>query len=216
MKFYIWNILIGITCLLPTIIRADEPKAPTTVKELFADFDPRKDPLDAKVVRGWEKDGIVYRYVTYHIGTFKGKPARMAAFFAFPKGAKKLPGLLHIHGGGQRAFLHEVEFYAKRGYACLSINWGGREMEDAKEGEPNTDWGAIHPTQNNVPGYGNARIRILRYRLPHEFLQDRVLLVGDPIHGAFLPAFGLVGMSTNLIVASRSDNSGRPFGRVYP
>jgi dienelactone hydrolase len=151
------NILIGLTCLLPTVIRADEPKAPATVKELWADFDPRKDELDAKVVRQWEKDGIVYRYVTFHIGAFKGKPARMAAFFAFPKGAKKLPGLLHIHGGGQRAFLNEVEFYAKRGYACLSINWGGREMENAQEGDPNTDWGAVDPTQKNVPGYFNLK-----------------------------------------------------------
>ena len=157
MKRCVLNILLGLTCLLPTVIRADEPKAPATVRELWADFEPRKDELDAKVVRQWEKDGIVYRYVTFHIGTFKGKPARMAAFFAFPKGAKKLPGLLHIHGGGQRAFLNEVEFYAKRGYACLSINWGAREMENAQEGDPNTDWGAVDPTQKNVPGYFNLK-----------------------------------------------------------
>jgi dienelactone hydrolase len=157
MKLCVLNILIGITCLLPTIVIADEPKAPATVKELFADFDPRKDALDVKVVREWEQDGIVYRYVTYHIGNFKGKPARMAGFFAFPKGKKKLPGLLQIHGGGQRASLKEVEFYAKRGYACLSINWGGREMENAKDGDPNTDWGAVDPTQKNVPGYANLK-----------------------------------------------------------
>lgn len=157
MKRCLLRTLIGLTCLLHNVIYADEPKAPATVKELFADFDPRKDPLDAKIVREWDKDEIFYRYVTYHVGTFKGEPACMAAFFAFPKGAKKLPGLLHIHGGGQRAFLHEVEFYAKRGYACLSINWGGREMEDAKEGEPNTHWGAVDPTQNNVPGYANLK-----------------------------------------------------------
>ena len=150
-------ILIGISLFLPALILADEPKAPATVKELFADFDPRKDPLDTKQVREWEKDGIVYRYVTFHIGTFKGKPARMAAFYAFPKGAKKQPALLHLHGGGQRAFLHEVEFYAKRGYPCLSINWGGREMEEAKDGDPNTDWGAVDPTQKNVPGYFNLK-----------------------------------------------------------
>lgn len=157
MKTCISSILIGLSCLLATVIRANEPKAPGTVNELWADFDPRKDELAAKMVREWEKDGIVYRYVTYHIGTFKDKPARMAAFFGFPKGAKKLPGLLHLHGGGQRAFLNEVEFYAKRGYACLSINWGGREMENAKKGDPNTDWGAVDPTQNNVPGYFNLK-----------------------------------------------------------
>ncbi len=150
-------ILIGLACMLPITIHADEPKAPTTVKELFADFDPRKEPLDSKVVREWEKDGIVFRYITYHIGTFKGTPARMAAFYAFPKGAKTLPGLLHIHGGGQRAFLNEVEFYAKRGYACLSVNWGGREMEEANPGDPNTDWAAVDPTQKNVPGYFNLK-----------------------------------------------------------
>ncbi|QDU29468.1 Acetyl xylan esterase (AXE1) [Anatilimnocola aggregata] len=151
-------IAVLFAALVPFIaFAADEPKAPSTVKELFADFDPRKDELDAKVVREWEKDGIVYRYVIYHIGAFKGKPARMAAFFAFPKGAKKLPGLLQVHGGGQRASLKEVEFYARRGYACLSINWGGREMEEVKAGDPNTDWGAVDPTQQNVPGYFNLK-----------------------------------------------------------
>lgn len=134
---------------------ADEAQSPQNVQQIAEGFDPRQDPLDAQVVREWTKEGIVYRYVTYHVGTFKGKPARMAGYFAFPEGAKKLPALLHLHGGGQRAFLHEVTFYAKRGYACLSINWGGREMENALPGEPNTDWGAVDPTQNNVPGYAN-------------------------------------------------------------
>ncbi|MGE0606595.1 MAG: alpha/beta hydrolase family protein [Pirellulales bacterium] len=149
-------VLLAILSPIPALA-AEASAAPGTVEELWADFDPQQDPLDANIVRGWEQDGIVYRYVTYHIGTFKGKPARMAAFLAFPKVAKKLPGLLHLHGGGQRAFLHEVEFYAKRGYACLSINWGGREMENAKDGDPNTDWGAVDPTQQNVPGYFNLK-----------------------------------------------------------
>jgi dienelactone hydrolase len=157
MKLNIWTVLVGVVCLMPTVLLADEPKAPATVKELRADFDPRKDPLDTKLVRGWEKDEIVYRYVTFHVGTFKGKPARMAAFYAFPKGTKKLPGLLHLHGGGQRAFLHEAKFYAARGYACLSVNWGGREMEEAKDGDPNTEWGAVDPTQKNVLGYFNLK-----------------------------------------------------------
>ena len=157
MTNYRWSVLLCVICLPLTAISADEPKAPGTVKELWAGFDPRQDALDAKIVREWEQDGIVYRYVTYHIGSFKGKPARMAAFFGFPKDAKKLPGLLHLHGGGQRAFLQEVEFYAKRGYACLSINWGSREMENARDGDPSTDWGAVDPTQQNVPGYFNLK-----------------------------------------------------------
>jgi len=136
-------------------LHAEDAQPPQTVQQIAEDFDPRQYPLDAQVVREWTKEGIVYRYVTYHVGTFKGQPARMAGYFAFPEGAKQVPAVLHLHGGGQRAFLHEAEFYAKRGYACLSINWGGREMENAQPGEPNTDWGAVDPTQNNVPGYAN-------------------------------------------------------------
>ena len=147
------SVLIGIACLLPLTLVAAEPKPPATVAELFADFDPRKDPLDATLVREWEKDGIVTRTVTFHVGTFKGTPARLAAFYAFPKGAKQVAALLNLHGGGQRAALHEAEFYARRGYACLSVNWGAREMEGAMNGDPNTDWGAVDPTQQNVPGY---------------------------------------------------------------
>ncbi|CAN5160424.1 hypothetical protein BH11PLA2_BH11PLA2_43230 [soil metagenome] len=73
-------------------LAAGPSKAPATVKELWADFDPRKDALDTKVVREWEKHGIVYRCVTFHIGTCKDKPAPMAGFFGFPKRTKKLPG----------------------------------------------------------------------------------------------------------------------------
>jgi dienelactone hydrolase len=154
----IWPLLLVALFCVPALVAAGgPPTTPSTVQALWSDFDPRSEPLDIKVVREWEKDGIIFRYVTYHIGTFKGVEARMAAFYGFPKGSKNVPGLLHLHGGGQRAFLHEVEFYAKKGYACLSINWGGREMEDGKPGDPNTDWGAVDPTQRNVPGYFNLQ-----------------------------------------------------------
>jgi len=149
-------------CALLTLLAISNPlvgeeKVPTTVAALWADVDPTADPLEIKIVREWQEEGLVLRYVTYHVGTFKGKPARVAAFYAFPRGARKLPGLVHLHGGGQRAFLHEVKYYAQRGYACLSINWGGREMEDARAGDANTDWGAVDPTQKNVPGYANLK-----------------------------------------------------------
>jgi len=141
-------------CIVCSIEKA-EAEIPRTVEALWSDFDPRRDPLDVRVVREWNEDGIHFRSVTFHIGTFKGVEARMAAFYAFPQSDSKLPALMHMHGGGQRASLDEVRFYAGRGYACLSVNWGGREMENAEPGDPNTDWGAVDPTQTNVPGYFN-------------------------------------------------------------
>ena len=106
---------------------AQERRAPRTVKTLWSDFDPRAEPLKTEVIRQWDEAGVRYRYVTFHVGRFKKADARVAAFYGFPLAKRSLPGLLHLHGGGQRASLNEVAFYAKRGYACLSINWGGRE-----------------------------------------------------------------------------------------
>lgn len=131
-------------------------ETPESVAELWADFDPRAGALETEVIREWREGGLVLRSVRFQAGTFKGTPARLAAFYGFPEGQKDpLPGVMHLHGGGQRASLAEVKMLAKRGYAVLSVNWGGREMEDSQPGDSNTDWGAVDPTQQNVPGYSS-------------------------------------------------------------
>ncbi len=162
MPFFISFILLAGALSAADSLAPLKGKVPQTVAELWADYDPRKEALKSEVVREWEEDGNIIRYVRYFIGTFKGKPAWMAGFYAFPKPAKsskgveKLPGILHMHGGGQRANLQLVKFHAAQGYAALSVNWGGKPMEGAKPGEANTDWGAVDPTQNNVSGYFNV------------------------------------------------------------
>lgn len=155
---------------------AAEATVPQSVTELWADFDPRRDPLETEVIREWREDGGVFRLVRFLVGKFRGQPARMAAIYGFPAGAQgKLPGVLHIHGGGQRAFLHEVKFLVARGYAALSVNWGGsgtgqppfNAPEGAQPGDPNTDWGAVDPSQLNVPGYSSMLPG------PKQFFTDR-------------------------------------------
>lgn len=150
-------------CLLVLLTHLDaetlpplkDGQVPQNLDALWGDYDPRREPIGAEVAKQWEQDGIVCRVVRYRIGVFKGKPATMAAFYAFPKGAKALPGLMHIHGGGQSASLATVVTDAKRGYASLSLNWGGNKMSlaDGKVYDgPNTDWGALdatHPPQHN-------------------------------------------------------------------
>jgi hypothetical protein len=130
-------------------------QAPQNLDAMWGEFDPRKEPIEAEVTKEWEQDGIVCRVIRYRVGVFKGQPSTVAAFFAFPKGATALPGLMHIHGGGQSASLATVVTDAKRGYASLSLNWGGNKMTlaDGKIYDGlNTDWGALdatHPPQRN-------------------------------------------------------------------
>jgi hypothetical protein len=167
--------LLACFSMVPEIGFPEEPVSPAVV-ELWADFDPRKDPLEEEVIREWREEGAVFRQVRFLVGIFKGRPARMAAIYGFPEGAgAKLPAVMHIHGGGQRASLHEVKFLVGRGYAALSVNWGGsgdgkppfHAPDGAEPGDPNTDWGAVDPSQLNVPGYHSILPG------PKQFAEDR-------------------------------------------
>lgn len=148
---------------------------PQNVEELWADFDPRKEPLAAEVLKEWELDGVVCRLVRYQVGVFKGAPSKVAAFYAFPKGSAKLPAVLELHGGGQSASLESVVAFARRGYAGLSLNWGGNKLNFGRAKEayagPQTDWGkldATHPPQRNKVNHFAGPLT------PDEFTLDAV------------------------------------------
>jgi dienelactone hydrolase len=123
---------------------------PQNVAELWQSYDPTAEPLDVQVVHEWQADGITTQLLTYHIGTFKGRPSRMGAYYACPTDAKaKLPAILQLHGGGQWAQRQTVETFAANGYACLALNWGALPMADQQPGDPGTDWGAVDATQTS-------------------------------------------------------------------
>jgi pimeloyl-ACP methyl ester carboxylesterase len=131
---------------------------PRNLTELWGNYDPRAEPLETTLVREWREGAATCRYVVFTVGTFKGKPARMAAYYAFPAGQTgRVAGLLHLHGGGQQASLHSVVFAALNGYASLSLNWGGQVLALAQPGDPGTDWGALDATQQHKAHYASCQ-----------------------------------------------------------
>ena len=155
--WFAWAMAFTLTLiLLPISISAAE--IPQNVTELwsgFSDID-KTTPIAAEILKEWEQDGVVCRIVRYQVGIFKDTPSKVAAFYAFPKGGTKLPALLAIHGGGQSAGLESVLADARRGYASISINWGGNKLNFGRTkmtwDGPQTDWGkldATHPPQRN-------------------------------------------------------------------
>ncbi|MEI7729165.1 MAG: acetylxylan esterase [Verrucomicrobiota bacterium] len=150
-------------------------RVPTNVAELWSGYDPRHEPLAAEVLKEWEQDGVSCRLVRYQVGVFKGAPAKVAAFYAFPKGGTKLPAVLEMHGGGQSANLDSMIGFAKRGYAGMSLNWGGNKLNFGRSKEtyngPQTDWGkldATHPPQRNKANHFAGALT------PDEFTLDGV------------------------------------------
>lgn len=136
-------------------------KIPTNIRELWKDFNPRKEPLDVEVLAETEQEGIILKAIRIRVGIFKGKKAMLACIYGYPKGGTNLPALLQIHGGGQSAHFQAPLCNAKRGYATISIAWAGRlnfpdyvvahpqvkaflkgDKKD-KNYKVTTDWGAI-------------------------------------------------------------------------
>jgi cephalosporin-C deacetylase-like acetyl esterase len=160
-------LLVSLFARMPDVIAEEtlsalkNDKAPQTFEELWAGYDPRKEPLETEVLKEWEEDGVVLRVVRLRIGVFKGQKVMLAGVYGFPKGAKKLPGLLQIHGGGQYADYKAPLTNAKRGYATISIAWAGRISAPGYSVNPDvvalfwagktddpkyrvtTDWGAL-------------------------------------------------------------------------
>ena len=149
-----WIILGLLLCNVQVLcnVQAEETFTPfvqgeiaRNVTDLWKDYDARREPLDIKVVKEWKDDGVVTRYVTFKVGTFKGADSRIAAYYSFPDNGEKNAAFVWSHGGGQRADRGRGVYFAKQGFATIDINWLGRPMEPGID--VNTDWGNVDPTQ---------------------------------------------------------------------
>ena len=51
-----------------TVSPLKDGKAPATFEQVWAGFDPRKEPLDVEVLHEWEEDGTVLKVLRYRVG----------------------------------------------------------------------------------------------------------------------------------------------------
>ena len=93
--------------------------------EIWEGYDPRAEPLDEEVLKTWEQDGVSYKEVYFNGEKFDGKYVRIYGMYATPFGGENLPGLVHIHGGGQTVNESWLKELTGRGYAVVTFNWGG-------------------------------------------------------------------------------------------
>jgi dienelactone hydrolase len=116
---------------------AAEPAIPSA-QQFWAGYDPRTEALEITIEKSWDEPKVHFDQLHFTGETWDGKPVRVFAYRAAPKEGAKLPGILHIHGGGQAASLPWVRFWAERGYVAVSHDFCG--AGPGRAAETVTDW----------------------------------------------------------------------------
>ncbi len=145
-------VIVAIATLTSADATATAPgDLPRDARELWerVDAEHRDIPLETEVLKTWEDDGIVFNVVRFTVGVYRGRKAKLAGYYAYPKGGRDLPALVQVNGGGQKAGTHGPRKWATYGYACFNPNNGCQPWDKDARGLPNTDWGALTP---GIPG----------------------------------------------------------------
>ncbi len=111
--------------LLAAILTMPMCAAEKTIDDVWAGVDPRAEALDIEVLRKWTENGAAYTEMYFTGLTHEGEKVRVYGMYAAPEGGRKLPAVLHIHGGGQTVNKGWLKTWTARGYAAMSFNWGG-------------------------------------------------------------------------------------------
>lgn len=119
-------------------------------EEIWHGYDPQALPLDIEVVESWQEDGCWYEKLRFTGEVADGVKTRVLTIRGGPIGGKDLAGVLHIHGGGQTVSLQWVQFWAKRGYACVSIDFCGKAYDRTEY----TEWGPLETCNMPMAGDG--------------------------------------------------------------
>ena len=136
-RFRCWPILI---CLVLFPASAfGQTTVFDTPEKLWRDFNPESPELELESLKKWQEEGAAFEKLRFTSERESGGKVRVFAIRGAPLAGARLPGILHIHGGGQTASLDWVRFWTKRGYVCVTFDytgpWAGRKEF--------TDWGPI-------------------------------------------------------------------------
>lgn len=94
-------------------------------------------PPETEILSNKTTNGVEVMELTFAGAPFNGQPTRIYGFYARPAGSKKAPGVVQLHGAGLNVLNDQAAiFYAKNGFACLSIDWAGPAKDRAQPRKP--------------------------------------------------------------------------------
>jgi dienelactone hydrolase len=109
--------LLAILVLASGAIRAPAADAVFNVSALIST------PLNPRVLKTTEKDGIITEEVMFHSEVDGTNKVEIFALFSYPKGAQRLPAFVWNQSGLYQATPYFTEYGARKGYAALCIDF---------------------------------------------------------------------------------------------
>ena len=129
--------LCWLACCLQS--RGDEVAEIASPADLWRGYDPVALPLEVTSLEKWEEPGGSFEKLRFTAEEVEGGKVRVFAITGAPPAGPPRPGILHIHGGGQKASLDWLRFWTTRGYACVTYDFCGQWENRAEF----TDWGPL-------------------------------------------------------------------------
>ncbi len=82
---------------------------------------------EVEVLSDTDRDGYRIREIYLSLNVLPDTRIKLYCWTANPIDcSQKVPGIIHIHGGGQTAYMTHAEHWAKKGYACISYDYTGK------------------------------------------------------------------------------------------
>ncbi|MFZ2657015.1 MAG: acetylxylan esterase [Victivallales bacterium] len=83
-------------------------------------------PPEINIISEKTEEGVKVTEFYMTGAPFNGQPTKIYAFYARPEAEGKYPGVVQLHGAGLGVLgPNAAIFYAKNGFACISIDWCG-------------------------------------------------------------------------------------------
>jgi dienelactone hydrolase len=124
---------------------------------------------------GEPKDSL--REVTYENVPLRGKPTRVFAYYARPKGDGPFPAMVLLHGGGGKAFREWATLWADRGYCALAMDLAGK----GPDGKPLPDGGPDQADGEKFRDFGPGEVKDMwTYHAVAAAIRGYSLLAGRP------------------------------------
>jgi len=167
----VFVVAVRCACLASVSCAEEAPTAKIeSIDQLWAGYDPRSLPLEVETIKSWDEGDIHLETIYFTGEVFAGEKTRVFGYLGRPRDVQgRIPGVLHIHGGGQTAYLDWPRFWARRGYACLSFDFCGDtnlpSLGPQYRREHFTRWGKVEANMM-APGGGNRKMTPTPYTNP--------------------------------------------------